>query len=247
MPSFTSKNQRCWDKWWAVSKCSPMHVLSQSEMLIMLSGQRAKGITLSKQLWPQPVNILSFILHHQSLTTASAKTQHLSWVLPLQMQEGGTGTTQDNGERIKDAVQPLWKGTAKPNGIEHYCCSKQRLPAPSFPPILCIKSILYWLYTSCQKRVSNAGLNNVFTDTIPRIQQNSWSRCFLPCILSGKKFQRCKFAVNTHRTYRTSYYSSGEHSGTKKHTVRTGGATCKHFGMEIFSSLQSKHTVDPPY
>lgn len=49
MPSFTSKNQRCWDKWWAVSKCSPMHVLSQSEMLIILSGQCAKGITLSKQ------------------------------------------------------------------------------------------------------------------------------------------------------------------------------------------------------
>lgn len=94
-------------------------------------------------------------------------------------------------------------------------------------------------------RVSNAGLNNVFTDTIPRIQQNSWSRCFLPCILSGKKFQRCKFAVNTHRTYRTSYYSSGEHSGTKKHTRRTGGATCKHFCMEIFSSLQSRHTVIP--
>lgn len=49
MPSFTSKNQRCWDKWWAVSKCSPMHALSQSEISIILSGQCAKGIFLSKQ------------------------------------------------------------------------------------------------------------------------------------------------------------------------------------------------------
>lgn len=151
MPSFTSKNQRCWDKWWAVSKCSPMHVLSQSEMLIILSGQYAKGITLSKQghssgpthCSTSPASDPSFLYspppepHH-----CSAKTQHLSWVLLWQMQEGGTGTTQDNGERIKDAVQPLWRGTVKPKGIEHYCCSKQRLPAPSFPPILCIKSIL---------------------------------------------------------------------------------------------------------
>lgn len=49
MPSFTSKNQRCWDKWWAVSKCSPMHVLSQAERLIIFSGQCAEEITLSKQ------------------------------------------------------------------------------------------------------------------------------------------------------------------------------------------------------
>lgn len=99
MTSFTSKNQRCWDEWWAVSKCSLMHVLSQQEMSIIFSGQCAKGITLSKQGhcsgptdWAtSPASEASFLYspppepHH-----CLCQSQHLSRVLLLQRQEGGT-------------------------------------------------------------------------------------------------------------------------------------------------------------
>lgn len=56
--------------------------------------------------------------------------------------------TQDNGGRIKDTVQPPGKGTATPTASSIAAVLQWAKAACS---ILYLKSILEWLYTSCQR------------------------------------------------------------------------------------------------
>lgn len=154
VPSFTSKNQRCWDKWWAVSKCSPMHVLSQSEMSINLSRTVCKGN------FPVQAGPLLSPIHW---TTSSASEPSFLYSLPPEplpkhntwakcsycsCRRVALTATQDNGGRIKDTVQPPGKGTATPTASSIAAVLQWAKAACS---ILYLKSILEWLYTSCQR------------------------------------------------------------------------------------------------
>lgn len=123
-------------------------------------------------------------------------------------------------------MQPLWKGTVIPNGIEHGC-SKQWLPAPSFPSKASCNGFIYPARRDSQMQVWTMCLQTQY----PEYNRILGVGVFYLVSYLKKKFQICKFAVNTHRT---SCYSSGKHSGTKKLLWELEGPPVSTFAWKYF-------------